>query len=70
MIAPMQIGLSFQGCGVGVVRSWRFLGGVGVGLLRILGVGVRIFDPTPTPKVQFNYFSTCFACLFLLDWPV
>ena len=39
--------------------------GVGVGLLRILGVGVGIFDPTPTPKVQFNYFSTCFACLFL-----
>ena len=29
------------------------------------GVGVGIFDPTPTPKVQFNYFSTCFACLFL-----
>ena len=36
---------------------------VGVGLLRIQGVG--IFDPTPTPEVQFNYFSTCFACLFL-----
>ena len=39
--------------------------GVGLGLLRILGVGVGIFDPTPTLKVQFNYFSTCFACLFL-----
>ena len=39
--------------------------GVGVGLLRILGVRVGIFDPTPTPKVQFNYFSTCFACLIL-----
>ena len=38
----------------------------GVGLLRILGVGVGIFDPTLTPQVQFNYFSTCFACLFLL----
>ena len=41
------------------------LGGVGVGLLRILGVGVGIFDPTLTPKVHFNYFSTCFPCLFL-----
>ena len=53
-------------------RSWsrrksEVLDGVGVrvGLLRILGVRVGIFDPTPTPKVQFNYFSTCFACLFL-----
>ena len=48
-----------QGCGVGVVGSRRFLDGVGVGLglLRILGVGVGIFDPTQTPKVQFNYFS-------------
>ena len=45
-----------QGCGVGVVGSRRFLGGVGVGILRVLGVGigVRIFDPTPTPKVQLN----------------
>ena len=32
--------------------SRRFLDGVGVGLLRVLGVG--IFDPTPTPKVQLN----------------
>ena len=30
-----------------------------------VGVGVRIFDPTPIPKFPFNYFSTCFACLFL-----
>ena len=37
----------------------------GVGLLRIQGAGVGIFDLTPTPKVQFSYFSTCFACLFL-----
>ena len=44
-------------------RESEVLDGVGVGLLRILGVG--IFDPTPTPEVQFNYFSTCFACLFL-----
>ena len=45
-----------QGCGVGVgvVGSRRFLDGVGVGILRVLGVGVGIFDPTPTPKVQLN----------------
>ena len=55
-----------QGCGDGVVGNRRFLGGVG--LLRILGVG--IFDPTQTLKVQFNYFSTWFACLFLLVWPI
>ena len=30
-----------------------------------VGVGVRIFDPTQIPKFQFNYFSTCFACLFV-----
>ena len=32
------------------------------------GVGVGIFDPTP--KVQFNYFSTYFACLLLLVRPI
>ena len=42
------------------------LGGVGVGLLRILGVGVRIFDPTPTPKVQFSYFQHAFPVYFYL----
>ena len=52
------------------LRSRRFLDGVGVGILRVLGVGVGIFDPTPTPKVQLNSFSTCFACLFLLVWPI
>ena len=41
-----------QGCGVGVIGSQRFLDGVGVGILRVLGVGVGIFDPTP--KVQLN----------------
>ena len=30
----------YQGCGVGVVGSRRFLDGVGLGLLRILGVRV------------------------------
>ena len=52
--------------------SRRFLDGVrvGLGLLRILGVGVGIFDLTPTPKVHLNYFSTCFACLFLLVQPI
>ena len=37
-------------------RSRRFLDGVRVGILRVLGVrvGVGIFDPTPTPKVQLN----------------
>ena len=31
---------------------------LGVGLLRILGVGVRIFDPTLTPKVLRKGFLT------------
>ena len=34
-------------------RSRRFLEGVGVGLLRVLRVGVGIFYLTPTPDVQF-----------------
>jgi len=53
---------NFQGCGVGfevgagvgVVRSRRFLGGVG--FLTALGVGVGFFCPTPTPDVQLNHF--------------
>ena len=48
----MMFSSKIQGCGVGVVGSRRFLDGVGVGILRVLGVG--IFDPTPTPKVQLN----------------
>ena len=69
---PVTKAHCMQGCGVGVrvVGSRRFLDGVGVGLPRILGVGVGIFDPTQTPKVQLNHFSTCFACLFLLVWPM
>ena len=53
-------------------RSRRFLDGVGfgVGILRVLGVVVGIFDPTPTPKDQLNSFSTCFACSFLLLRPI
>ena len=45
---------AMQGFGVGVVGSRRFLDGVGVRIVRVLGVGVGIFDPTPTPKVQLN----------------
>ena len=41
-----------QGCGVGVgvARSGRFLGEVGVGFLTTLEVGVRFFCPTPIRK--------------------
>ena len=56
-------------CDITRVAESEVLDGVGVGirvgLLRILGVGVGIFDPTQTPKVQLNYFSICFACSFL-----
>ena len=46
-----------QGCevGAGVVRSRRFLGGVGVGFLATLGVGVGHFCPTPTSDVQLYH---------------
>jgi len=44
-----------QSCGVGFVRSRRFLGGVGVGFLTTLGVGVRFVCPTPTPDVQLDH---------------
>ena len=42
----------------------------GVGVLRILGVkvGVRIFDPTPTPKVQFNYYFNMLCFLTMKLW--
>jgi len=47
-----------QGCGVGsgvgVIRSRKFLGGVGVGFLTTLGVG--FVCPTPTPDVQLYHF--------------
>jgi len=43
-----------QGCGVGVVKRRRFLGGVGVGFLTTLGVGVGFF--CPTPDVQLGHF--------------
>jgi len=47
---------TWQGCGV--VRSRRFLGGVGVGagFLTILGVGVGFFCPTPTPGASWIIF--------------
>jgi len=38
------------------LRSRRFLGGVGVGFLRTLGVGVGFFYQTSTPYVQLNHF--------------
>jgi len=41
-----------QGCGV--VRSRRFLGGVGVGFLTTLGVEVGFY--CPTPDVQLDHF--------------
>ena len=61
--------MTWMGCHVVLNRvaesESEVLDGVGVGLLRILGVRVGFFDPTLTPKVQFSNFSTCFACLFL-----
>jgi len=47
---------SNSGCGVGVVRSRRFLGGVGVGFLTTLGVGLRVGIFCPTPDVQLDHF--------------
>jgi len=50
-----------QGCGAGLgfVRSWRFLGGVGVGFLTTLGVGVEFFYPTPdTQLVHFLHHTS------------
>jgi len=41
-----------HGCGAGVVRNRRFLGGVGVGFLTTLRVGFFC----PTPDVQLDYF--------------
>ena len=45
-----------QGCGagagVGVVRSRRFLGGIGVGFLTTLAVGVGFFCPTPDVQLD------------------
>ena len=37
------------------LRSWSRRFWEGVGLLRVLGVGVGIFYPTPTPDVRFLY---------------
>jgi len=47
---------SNQGCGLGVVRRRRLLGGVGVGFLTTLVVGVGFSCPTPTPDDQLDYF--------------
>jgi len=58
-----------QGCGAGVVRSWRFLGGDEVGFLTTLGVGVGFFCPTSTPDVQLDHFYiTLLSWEFLLKW--
>jgi len=62
-------GLFHAGCGVGVVRSRRFLGGVGIGFLATLGVGVRFFCPIPTADVQLDHFTIKFLNWeFLLKW--
>ena len=37
------------------LRSWRFLGEVGVGFLTTLGAGVGFFCPTLTPEVQSDH---------------
>ena len=39
--------------------------GVGVGILRVLGVGVGIFDPTPTPLSPIELIFNM-LCLFIL----
>jgi len=56
-----------QGCGigagVGVVRSRRYLGGVGVGFMTTLEVGVGFFCPNPTPEAQLGHFY-----ITLLNW--
>jgi len=46
----LKLGNKEQGCGVWVVRSRRFLGGVG--FLTPLGVGVRFFCPTPKDQLD------------------
>jgi len=56
-----------QGCGIGVVRSRKFLGGVGVGFLTSLGIGVGFF--CSTPDVQLDHFCITLLCWeFLLKW--
>jgi len=40
--------------GAGVIKSWRFVGGVR--FLTTLGVGVGFFCPTPTPNAQLDHF--------------
>jgi len=49
-------GTGHQGGGVGIVRSWRFLGGVGVGFLTTLRVWVWVGFFSPTPDVQSDQF--------------
>ena len=52
-----------------MVRSRRFLGGVGVGFLTTLGVRVGFFCPTPTPDVLLDhYLITLLNWEFLLKW--
>ena len=49
------------GAGVGVVRSRRFLGGIGVGFVATLGVGVGFF-------VRLRIPSWIIFCITLLNW--
>jgi len=54
-----------RGCVVGVVKSRKFLGGVG--FLPTLGVGVGFFCPTTV--VQLDHFlHALLNCEFLLKW--
>jgi len=52
-----------QRCGVGVVRSRRFLGGVGVGFLTTLGVGVGFFV-----RLWLRMSNWIISYITLLNW--
>ena len=49
-------------------RSRRFLDGVGVGILRVLVVGVGIFDSTPPPLSPIELIFNM-LCLFIFTSP-
>jgi len=58
-----------QGCGVGVVRSRRYLGGVGVGFLTTLGVGIGFFVPLRHRMFKWIiFYITLLKWEFLLKW--
>ena len=47
-----------QGCGVGVARSRRFLGGVGVGFPTTLGVGVGFLSDSDSGSAIESFFTS------------